>query len=500
MTDAPTFEPDSLVLLVGAAGSGKSTWAATFDNGVVSTDACRALVGENQRDIRASDAAFDIVATAVANRLERGLFTLVDSTGLDRVQRERWLDEARRRGRPIHLVLFDVPATICRERNRNRADPVPQRVVDSQVRTIRALLADPGALAPDAALTVLTERAPRGSISAAAAPSTSADAPVRSAGERRLRIGLHVSDVRRADRDGSFADVVAWARLAEEVGIDAVWLMDHLVQIPQVGRRWDPILEPVTTLAAVASATTTLGLGVLVSPVTFHHPALLAKRLATLDVLSGGRVTAGLGLGWFEAEHTGAGLGFPDATDRRRRLVDTVGALRALWGPGAKPFTSATFDLPDTTAYPRPVRGSIPIVIGGNGDRTARLAVAHGDGLNLTVGDAALPTHISAFEQTLVELGVDRADRTLSQLSTVLAADDAEGLDAALDRITPPRRSRATVAKAVNAGTVAEHVERLHRLGSIGLDEVMLAVPDLGEPGSIERLGAVVSTYRATED
>ncbi len=496
----PTFEPDALVLVVGAAGSGKSTWASSFDNGVVSTDACRALVGENQRDMRASAAAFELVAAAVASRLGRGLFTLVDSTGLDIEQRERWLSLAREHGRPIHLAMFDVPAAVCRERNRNRPDPVPRRVVDTQVAAVRDLLADPASIAPDAHVTVLRTRPERATVAASATPTSdpSFERPAHAV-DRPLRIGLHLSDIRRAERDGSFGDVVEWARLAEEVGVDAVWLMDHLVQIPQVGRRWDPILEPTTTLAAISTVTRSLGLGVLVSPVTFHEPATLAKRLTTLDVVSGGRVSAGLGLGWFEAEHDGAGLRFGPPAARRQRLRDMIGALRALWGPGSKPFESTSFSLPDTTSYPRPVRGSMPIVVGGNGSRTLRIAAELADGANLTAKTADLPERIAVFERHLADLGVERRDRTVSHLSTVLAADDAGRLDHALDRITPPRRSRATIAAAVNAATTDQHVARLQHLHSIGVDEVMLAVADLGEPGSIERLGAVVAAYRASE-
>ncbi len=519
MSDSPSFPHDALVLLVGAAGSGKSTWASAFDNGVVSTDGARALCGENQRDIRASDDAFTIVGEIVERRLARGLFTLVDSTGLEVVQRRRWVDSALRHGRPIHVVAFAVTAAECRRRNRARPDPVPQRVVDDQVRTIRELLRAPEELVPEAdRVLVLDADPPRPAVGAGdvvavtappapspPAPTAPADvAPVRVPGRPlfdsdRLGIGLHLSDVTMAaDASGGFPAVVGWAREAEQAGVDSVWLMDHLVQIPQVGRRWDPILDPVTTLAAIASATERIHLGVLVSPVTFHHPALLAKRLATLDVLSGGRVVCGLGLGWFEAEHAAAGIEFPPVAERADRLVDTIGALRALWGPGAKPFGNESWRLDDTTAYPRPVRGEIPILVGGSGPRrTLAIAARQADACNVFGDPAAVAAHVGVYRDHLAEAGIDPATRRVTHLSTILTAPDTTRLDRALGAITPPRRSRATVAARVGAGTTDDHVERFRALRAAGVDHAMVSVADLGHPGALDRFGELVAAVRA---
>ena len=109
--------------------------------------------------------------------------------------------------------------------------------------------------------------------------------------------------------------------------------MDHLIQIPQVGRAWDPIPEPWVTLGALAAATTRLRLGTLVSPVTFRAPGVTAKAAATLSALSGGRAFVGVGAGWWEREHAAYGLGIPfsdSATGRARaRDRDDEGALGA---------------------------------------------------------------------------------------------------------------------------------------------------------------------------
>ena len=112
--------------------------------------------------------------------------------------------------------------------------------------------------------------------------------------------------------------------------------MDHLVQIPQVARAWDPIPEPWVTLGHLAALDTDLRLGTLVSPVTLHHAGVLAKQAATLDVLSGGRAFCGVGAGWFEREHLGFGMAFPPPRERLDTLATTIETMRALWAPGTK--------------------------------------------------------------------------------------------------------------------------------------------------------------------
>ena len=114
--------------------------------------------------------------------------------------------------------------------------------------------------------------------------------------------------------------------------------MDHFRQIPQVGRAWDDFLESWTTLAWLAALTERVRLGTLVTGVTYRNVGHLAKIVATLDVLSGGRAVCGLGLGWFAAEHRAYGWPFPPVDERYALLEDALAALPVLWGPGGKPF------------------------------------------------------------------------------------------------------------------------------------------------------------------
>src|SRR4051794_33577594 len=122
-----------LVVLAGATGAGKSTWAARWFGAdqIVSSDRLRAVVGAGVRDQRASRDAFEVLELIVAKRLARRLTTVIDSTGLDAARRRGWLALAERHGIPAYAVVVDPPPAAVRERNRARPDPVPSKVVSA---------------------------------------------------------------------------------------------------------------------------------------------------------------------------------------------------------------------------------------------------------------------------------------------------------------------------------------------------------------------------------
>ena len=182
-------------------------------------------------------------------------------------------------------------------------------------------------------------------------------------------------------------DPLDWLRsvalAAAEAGFSGLALMDHLIQIPQVGRAWEPIPEPWVTLGALAALGTDLELGTLCTPATFRAPGIIAKAAATLDVLTGGRAFVGLGAGWWGREHAGFGLDFPTTARRMDDLAVAAETVRALWAPGTKAYAGERVTLPETTCYPRPV-GPLPLIIGGGGERrTLRIAAQWGDACNV---------------------------------------------------------------------------------------------------------------------
>ena len=372
--------PDPAVLvLIGAAGSGKSTWAAQHYSGpeIVSSDALRGIVGSGPADLDATTEAFSLLDQIIAGRTRRRLTTVIDTLGLDRDRRLGYLAAARAAQLPAVAVLISVDEGLCRERNARRDRPVPAPALARQLRSMREI---GEVLAAEGWDRIVVEQAPDRLSSTGVQPTPVQPNPaIRPDGGPELILQLS----RFPWGEDPLAWLTAITRRADEIGLAGIALMDHLIQIPQVGRSWEPIPEPWVTLGALAGLATGLRLGTLVSPVTFRAAGITAKAAATLDALSGGRAFLGLGGGWWEREHAGFGLPFPPAHERLDRLETAIETCRALWATGTKAYVGRRVELPETTCYPRPT-GRIPIIVGGSGEaRTLRIAARHADGCNL---------------------------------------------------------------------------------------------------------------------
>jgi F420-dependent oxidoreductase-like protein len=482
------------VVLVGPGASGKSTWAAANApaGSVLSSDAMRALVGAGEDDIEASADAFALLEDAVRRRVARGLTTVVDTGGLDHQRRADWLALARRHGMPCFAVAFDTPAAQCRERNRTRERRIPVDVLTTQLRTYAAQrpgLADEGfdqVLAPEPVRVV-----PRSVAASAAAARVQRTAPVG------LRFGLHVAEFPWPAEELR-ERLTSLAGQAEEAGFDALWVMDHFRQIPQLGRAWEPMPESWTTLSHLAAGTDRIGLGTLVSAVTHRNVAHLGKVVATVDVLSGGRARCGLGLGWFEQEHRAYGWDFPPVRERYALLEDALQLLPLLWGPGSPRFDGQVLHVAEAMCYPRPLQERVPLLVGGNGERrTLRLAARYADACNV-MGDAeGVGRKAEVLRRHCLDAGRDPSDVAVTHLGTALVGDDDRALAATLDRLRPRRLSAQAYASSVSAGTVEDHVGRFRALADAGASEVMVRLPDLGTDGyAVERMARVVAAFR----
>ena len=305
--------PDpALVVLVGASGSGKSHWAVSRYRAqeVVSSDALRGVVGSGEHDLDASVDAFAVLESVVTARLGRGLTTVVDTLGFDAARRAGWLAAARSAGLPAVAVVLTTPDTVCRRRNGARDRPVPAPVLAGQLKRAAAAADELRAEGWDEVVEV------DGSHDE---PPTAHEPARAQAPDRRASTGGGV--VLQVSRFPWGEDPLAWLRsmalAADEAGFAGLAVMDHLIQIPQVGRAWDPIPEPWVTLGAVAGLGTSLRMGTLCTPVTFRPAGITAKAAASLSALTGGRVFVGVGAGWFEREHAAYGLEFPRARGHR---------------------------------------------------------------------------------------------------------------------------------------------------------------------------------------
>ena len=486
---AVTVPDPALVVLVGPSGSGKSTWAAGRyrQAEIVCSDQLRGIVGSGEHDLDASADAFALLDQIVAARLRRGLNTVVDTLGLDAQRRRAHLDLARRAGLPAVAVLFGTDAAECRRRNRSRARPVPAAVLDSQLHRM------PG---------VATEIAAEGWVvishadEAAPEPSHTAGSQAAASDQRskpsQLSLVLQISRFPWGDDPPAW--LAAVAKAAADAGLGGIALMDHLIQIPQVGRAWEPIPEPWVTLGMLAALSPGLRLGTLVSPVTFRPPGVLAKAMATLDVLSGGRAFCGLGAGWWEREHAAFGLPFPPAGQRLDQLESAIETLRALWRQGTRSYAGERICLPETTCYPRPV-SAIPIIVGGAGEiRTLRIAATLGDGCNLPADLAALDRKLAVLRSHCERAGRDPAELLITVLDVPVLGEDRDHVGDLVERLRG-RTSATAYARQHHAGTAADHIGRYRLLAQRGVSTVFVSLPDLSGPEDVLRLAPVAAAF-----
>ena len=184
------------------------------------------------------------------------------------------------------------------------------------------------------------------------------------------------------------------AGAAEDAGLESLWVMDHLFQLPEDtgwGGPEEPMLEAYATLGFLAGATQRIRLGALVGCTLFRSPAVLIKAATTVDVLSGGRLTFGIGAGWYEREARALGVPFPDRRERFARLEETLRIARQLWANDRSPFAGRFTILPEPIIRPQPLsRPHPPIMVGGNGERrTLRLVARYADACNFLVLEPA---------------------------------------------------------------------------------------------------------------
>jgi len=284
---------------------------------------------------------------------------------------------------------------------------------------------------------------------------------------------------------------------AEAAGFDAIYVMDHFRQIPQLGRPFEDFLESYTTLGYLAAHTERVRLGVLVTGITYRNVAHLGKIVATLDVLSEGRAVCGLGLAWFREEHIAYGWDFPAVRDRYALLEDALRLLPLLWGPGAPSFEGQALTIAEAICYPRPLQEHVPVIVGGGGERcTLRLAARYADAANVTGGAATLARKAAVLRDHCADAGRDPAQVRLTHLSAALVADDDSHVADLVERLRPRRRDPAWYAASVNAGTIADHIGRFRELAEAGASEVMVRLPDLEDAAPLERMAKVISAFR----
>jgi len=291
----------------------------------------------------------------------------------------------------------------------------------------------------------------------------------------------------------SYGDHVAIAKRCEANGIEALFRSDHYQSFP--GPTGRPTTDAWTVMAGLARDMDRLGLGVLVSPVTYRHPGAFAKVVTTVDEMSGGRVEVGVGAGWHELEHRQLGLPFPDIGERADWLEDQLAVLHGLWGePDGWSFDGRHVRIRDAQFHPKPVDvpgrprtkigGARPrILVGGSGSpRSYRIAARYADEFNLSSSgpDRAREAY-AAVDAACEAIGRDPATVARSTMAGVLIGRNEAEFN---DRV-------ARAVQSFGAGDdddtwLSERLERwitgtpdrareaVHRYAEAGVERIML--------------------------
>jgi F420-dependent oxidoreductase-like protein len=285
-----------------------------------------------------------------------------------------------------------------------------------------------------------------------------------------------------------FDTVAAQAREAEAAGFDTVLVMDHFYQLPGIGAPENAMLEAYTTLGALASLTSTVQLSTLVTGNTYRNPAMLAKTVTTLDVVSHGRAILGIGAGWFEREHHDYGYEFGSFGQRFERLEEALTIIAPMLKGEPASLDGKWYTARGAMNNPR-VRPNVPIMLGGSGEqKTFRLAARFADHMNIICDVADLARKVAVLRQRCEEVGRDPATLATSYLAMGLVGETEQEAKEYGEAVPEDRRSRAFV------GTPEQVAEQLQeRVLGAGIDGITINLIRNGHrPGVVTQVGAAL--------
>lgn len=288
--------------------------------------------------------------------------------------------------------------------------------------------------------------------------------------------------------EGLFDRVAQLARAAEDAGFDLITVMDHFYQIGPVGPETEPMLEAYTTLGAIAASTSRARLATMVTGVTYRNPALVAKAVTTLDVISKGRAMLGLGAAWNDSEHRGYGFDFPPVRERMDRLDEALTICRLMFTQERPSYEGRFYRIQEALNRPRPIQPGGPrILVGGGGEqRTLRLVARHADMSNWfgTLDEVRHKNEV--LDRHCEAEGRDPSTilRTVS-VPFVLVEDHAHDRDV-LDRLAPARRAVSVPV------TPNECADQLGAYVDAGFGGFIFRNPTLSTPESLGLAAEVI--------
>lgn len=296
-----------------------------------------------------------------------------------------------------------------------------------------------------------------------------------------MKVGVQLPEVERPVGWSELRDI---ALTAEEVGLDSIWVGDHLLYRDEDGARgpW----EAWSVLAALAEATDRVELGPLVAATSFHSPAMLAKKAATVDEISGGRLILGLGAGWNKAEYDGFGFAYDN---RVARFEEAFTIIRTLLREGKIDFQGQYYTLREMELVP-PARHGLPLMVGSSGPRMLEITAPHIDMWNTwhvwygnrPEGLAPLMDQVDSAARSAA-----RDPREIGRTAAVLFQ-----LEGGLGRKSGGERPNIEPI----VGSNDELAQALADFDSAGIDHVQMVLDPIDAVG-VERMGEVVRLWRS---
>ncbi len=267
-------------------------------------------------------------------------------------------------------------------------------------------------------------------------------------------------------------DLIGLVQHCEATGWDGAYVSDHFM--PSFGDETGPVGECTALMAGIAAATDRIKIGSIVFGNTYRHPAILASAIATVDQISGGRVTLGIGAGWQENEHAAYGIELPAVKQRLDRFEEAVQVVKGLLTNDRFSFSGEYYTL--TNAPMTPKRADMPILIGGGGEkRTMRIAAKYADEWNVWGTPEIMKAKGEVLKRHCDDVGRDRAEIHVSTQALLFMSDDEGFLDTM-------RKSQLPMAAMI--GTTKQLGETMQEYVDAGVDELLLPAFTLPPAGS----------------
>ncbi|MCP4227195.1 MAG: LLM class F420-dependent oxidoreductase [Actinomycetia bacterium] len=267
-----------------------------------------------------------------------------------------------------------------------------------------------------------------------------------------------------------WSEILRSAKRAEDTGWDGVWFADHFM--PLMGDTGAPMHEVWTVLAALGAVTERVRLGPLVCGNTYRNPALLAKQAVSADHIAGGRIVLGIGAGWQENEHEAYGFEFGTFTDRFQKMEEALQMLHSLRSEERTSFDGVHYQLADAPLSPKPI-GSLPIMIGGGGERkTLRMVAQYADEWNVWADPEIMTQKSKVLNEHCERQGRDPSAIQRSAVALLFLCETEKQAD--------ELRARG-IERPTLIGTPAQLVEQIAAFAEIGVDEVI--IPDFNLRG-----------------